>query len=37
MKQVHLKLNAHSRARAAISLVLMGLMEPLKPLLPAAE
>jgi hypothetical protein len=32
---VYLKLNAHSRTRAAISLVLMGLVEPPKPLLPA--
>lgn len=35
LKQVYLKLNAHSRTRAAISLVLMGLVEPPKPLLPA--
>jgi len=34
LKQVYQKLNAHSRTRAAISLVLMGLVAPPKPLLP---
>lgn len=35
LKQVYLKLNVHSRTRAAISLVLMGLVTPPKPLLPS--
>ena len=34
LKQVYQKLNVHSRTRAAISLVLMGLIEPPHPLLP---
>lgn len=34
LKQVYLKLNAHNRTRAAIALVLMGLLEPPHPLLP---
>jgi DNA-binding NarL/FixJ family response regulator len=34
LKQVYQKLNAHSRTRAAISLVLMGLIAPPSPLLP---
>lgn len=34
LKQVYLKLNAHNRTRAAIALVLMGLLEPPRPLLP---
>lgn len=34
LKQVYLKLNAHNRTRAAIALVLMGLLEPPSPLLP---
>jgi DNA-binding NarL/FixJ family response regulator len=35
LKQVYLKLNVHSRTRAAVSLVLMGLVAPPNPLLPA--
>jgi DNA-binding NarL/FixJ family response regulator len=35
LKQIYLKLNVHSRTRAAISLVLMGLVAPPNPLLPA--
>lgn len=35
LKQVYRKLQVHSRTRAAISLVLMGLVEPPDPLLPA--
>ncbi len=34
LKQVYQKLNVHSRTRAAISLVLMGLIQPPNPLLP---
>jgi len=34
LKQVYHKLNAHNRTRAAIALVLMGLIEPPHPLLP---
>jgi DNA-binding NarL/FixJ family response regulator len=34
LKQVYQKLNLHSRTRAAISLVLLGLVAPSKPLLP---
>lgn len=34
LKQVYQKLNVHSRTRAAISLVLMGLVAPPRPLLP---
>lgn len=34
LKQVYQKLNVHSRTRAAISLVLMGLVQPPNPLLP---
>lgn len=34
LKQVYQKLNVHNRTRAAISLVLMGLVEPPHPLLP---
>ena len=34
LKQVYLKLAVHSRTRAAISLVLLGLVAPPKPLLP---
>jgi len=34
LKQVYQKLNLHSRTRAAISLVLLGLVAPPKPLLP---
>ncbi len=34
LKQVYQKLQVHSRTRAAISLVLMGLVEPPRPLLP---
>ena len=34
LKQVYQKLNVHSRTRAAISLVLMGLVDPPRPLLP---
>lgn len=34
LKQVYQKLSVHSRTRAAISLVLMGLVEPPRPLLP---
>ena len=37
LKQVYTKLNVHSRTRAAISLVLMGLVHPPRPLLPADE
>lgn len=36
LKQVYQKLNVHSRTRAAISLVLMGLVQPPNPLLPDA-
>jgi DNA-binding NarL/FixJ family response regulator len=35
LKQVYLKLQIHSRTRAAISLVLLGLVPPPQPLLPA--
>jgi len=34
LKQVYLKLSVHSRTRAAISLVLLGLVAPPRPLLP---
>lgn len=34
LKQIYQKLGVHSRTRAAISLVLMGLVEPPRPLLP---
>ncbi|MBM5800010.1 MAG: response regulator transcription factor [Cyanobacteria bacterium K_DeepCast_35m_m2_023] len=34
LKQVYHKLNAHNRTRAAIALVLMGLLDPPHPLLP---
>ena len=34
LKQVYLKLGVHNRTRAAISLVLMGLVAPPQPLLP---
>lgn len=34
LKQVYNKLNIHNRTRAAISLVLMGLVEPPHPLIP---
>ena len=34
LKKVYQKLQVHSRTRAAISLVLLGLVEPPKPLLP---
>lgn len=34
LKQVYLKLGVHNRTRAAISLVLLGLVAPPKPLLP---
>lgn len=34
LKQIYQKLNVHSRTRAAISLVLLGLVEPPRPLLP---
>lgn len=34
LKQVYHKLNVHSRTRAAISLVLLGLIDPPRPLLP---
>jgi len=37
LKQVYQKLAVHSRTRAAISLVLMGLVEPPRPLLPEAN
>ena len=36
LKQVYQKLNVHSRTRAAISLVLLGLVAPPQPLLPDA-
>jgi DNA-binding NarL/FixJ family response regulator len=35
LKQVYQKLNVHSRTRAAISLLLMGLVSPPNPLFPA--
>jgi DNA-binding NarL/FixJ family response regulator len=34
LKQVYLKLNVHTRTRAAISLVLLGIIAPPRPLLP---
>jgi DNA-binding NarL/FixJ family response regulator len=34
LKQVYHKLNVHTRTRAAISLVLLGIIEPPRPLLP---
>ena len=34
LKQVFVKLGIHNRTRAAISLVLMGLVPPPRPLLP---
>lgn len=34
LKQIYQKLQVHSRTRAAISLVLLGLVEPPRPLLP---
>lgn len=34
LKQIYQKLNVHNRTRAAISLVLLGLIEPPSPLLP---
>jgi DNA-binding NarL/FixJ family response regulator len=37
LKQVYQKLSVHSRTRAAISLVLLGLVKPPSPLLPSAE
>lgn len=37
LKQVYKKLNVHSRTRAAISLVLMGLVAPPTPLLPESH
>jgi DNA-binding NarL/FixJ family response regulator len=36
LKRVYAKLGVHSRTRAAISLVVMGLVEPPRPLLPGA-
>lgn len=37
LKSVYSKLGAHNRTRAAVSLVLMGLVAPPKPLLPASN
>jgi DNA-binding NarL/FixJ family response regulator len=37
LKQVYQKLSVHSRTRAAISLVLLGLVMPPSPLLPSSE
>ena len=37
LKQVYNKLNIHNRTRAAISLVLMGLVDPPTPLIPENE
>ncbi|MEB3276489.1 MAG: response regulator transcription factor [Cyanobacteriota bacterium] len=37
LKQVYQKLAVHSRTRAAISLVLLGLVEPPRPLLPELD
>jgi DNA-binding NarL/FixJ family response regulator len=34
LKQVYHKLNVHTRTRAAISLVLLGIIAPPRPLLP---
>ena len=34
LKQIYAKLNIHNRTRAAIALVLMGLVEPPRPLIP---
>ena len=34
LKQIYTKLNLHNRTRAAIALVLMGLVEPPRPLIP---
>ena len=37
LKQVYSKLNLHNRTRAAITLVLMGLVEPPHPLIPGSD
>ena len=37
LKQVYQKLHVHNRTRAAIALVLMGLTDPPRPLLPLSD